>query len=300
MIDIKQSIATGWGKGELFPILKQLQDYGFGIQGEVFFVDSYAGSDGNDGLSWANPFKTVAVGITASNAYISAKHYNDRNTIFIKGSFDEDLTTMPQKADIVGVGSTNAEPRARIVGTQAPTDTAWGTRIFGVWFNDDGASATFTLTAGGCQFHNCWFQGVGATVGTYGLYITNPEQVVVKDCIFSSYLDNRFSTAAIALIADGQYNNVLVEGNHIEGVKGIYCTDNALNNHFNATIKNNFIRATTQCIDDNTDDYFIVGNRMITDATMANGADINGLYAVDNIITGSDGSRLVPTTDQEY
>lgn len=305
MYEINKSIEQGFsGKpGGLYDILKQLQNGMAGIGGRVYYVEGNAGSDSDDldaGQSWDRAYKTIAFAIGKSNTEIGASKYGygrgwaARNTIFIKGSFTEDLVVMPQKADLVGVGSTNAEPRARIVGTQAPVATAWGTRIFNIWFNDDGASATFTTTAGGIQFHNCWFQGVGATVGTYGLYITNPEQVVVKDCIFSSYLENPFSTAAIALIADGQYNNVIIEGNDITGAVGIYCSDNALNNHFNCTIKNNIIKATTFCIDDNTDDYSVIGNLMISAAAEASAIDCNAAMAVGNILTSSDDTRTFP------
>ena len=302
MYTIEKSIEQGFPgqPGGLYDILTQLQNLTLGNQGAAYFVEGNTGSDGYDGSSWDRAFKTLAYAIGVSNTYISAKHYASRNSIFIRGSFDEDLVVLPQKTDIIGVGSTNATPTARILGTQAFEATGWGSRLINIWFQDDGASATVTLTAGGTEFHNCWFSGVGSTVGTYGLYITNPGQVRIIGCYFSPYLENPFSTAAIALIADGQYNNVLVENNIIHGATGIYCSDNALNNQFDCLIRNNYIKSTTFCINDDTDDYAIVGNRMITATTMAGGLDINAALACDNIITGSDGSRLVPSTDQEY
>ena len=80
MITISKHIGEGFGKGELFDILSELQLFSAGIQGNVYFVEGNTGADDNDGLSWDNAFKTIAVAITASNAYISVQHYASRNT----------------------------------------------------------------------------------------------------------------------------------------------------------------------------------------------------------------------------
>ena len=102
MITIKKDVAQGHGKGELFDILQELQLFSAGIQGAVYFVEGNTGSDGNDGLSWDKAFKTIAYAIGISNAWISASHYAQRNTIFIRGTFTETLAVAPNKCDLVG------------------------------------------------------------------------------------------------------------------------------------------------------------------------------------------------------
>ncbi len=226
MLEIKPSIAQGWGKGELFPILKQLQDFGIGNQGEVFFVDSNMGSDTPlAGDSWEFPFKKLAYALAVADASISrgAAGWGSRNTVFARGSFTEDLVLLADKTDIIGIGT--AGTQAKLIGTHIPADNTYATRMINWELRDDGSTSNFTFAAGGFEFHNCWFRSL-ANAGTVALTIANPTNVLIQGCEFSGY--------------------------------------------------------------------------MVTATTMANGLDINAKKAVGNIITGSNGSRLVPSTDQEY
>jgi hypothetical protein len=301
MLEIKKSIEQGFSgqPGGLYDILTQLQNIGASNKGEVFFVEANAGSDGYDGRSWDKAFKSLPYALAVSDASISrgAKGWESRNTVFCRGQFTETLVELADKTDIIGIGGVNT--RTRLTGTHIPADNTYSTRFFNFEFRDDGASSGWTFAAGAFEFHNCLFKHTNSSE-TYAITITNPTDVLIEGCEFIPYIEVMYSAAAIYLIADGSYQNCRIINNIIRGAKGIYCTDNALNNHFSCLIKDNFIQATTQCIDDNTDDWDIVNNRMVTATTMANGLDINAKKAVGNIITGSDGSRLVPSTDQEY
>ena len=302
MIDIKPSIATGWGKGQLYPILKELQQFSIGtagLQGEVFFADSNTGYDGNDGSTWDKAFKTVAAAITKSEA--NRGRYT-RNTIFIRGDFDETLSAFPSKCDLIGVGTKSHYPMARIIGTQVPTSTGYGTRLINIWWEAEAASPIITFTAAGTHIINCWFKAIataGTTTATHAITIDNPIDVLIQGCSFTPNLGTPFSTAAIALTsAGGATDNCRIIGNDIYGAIGIHITA-PVGSYQHCLIKDNFIHATTFCVDDNSNQWHIVGNRMITLTTKAGGYDYNAALACDNVLTGSDGSQNLPLTDQE-
>ena len=75
MLDIKKSIAQGFGKGGLYDILKELQLFSAGIKGEVYFVENNAGDDGNLGKSWDDAFKTLTYALAVSHANIAATDF---------------------------------------------------------------------------------------------------------------------------------------------------------------------------------------------------------------------------------
>ncbi|GAG25960.1 unnamed protein product, partial [marine sediment metagenome] len=155
---------------------------------------------------------------------------------------------------------------------------------------------------GGWQFHNCWFEAIEATDNTpdtLAIYATNPLDVLISNCRFTSLLTSPFSTAAISLTHDMAIDNCRIENNEIFGAVGITIATDVTHKWCDCIIKDNFIKATTLCIDDNTDDWHIIGNNMISLATKANATDLNVGLAVNNHLTGSDGTRLIPYTDQE-
>ena len=90
---------------------------GYG-QGTVFYVDNNSGSDSDNGKSWDEAFLTIAVALAASHADIgTSPNYADRNTILVRGDdFDEDLTALAQKTDMIAVGSDDIVKGVRILG----------------------------------------------------------------------------------------------------------------------------------------------------------------------------------------
>lgn len=305
MYEIKKDIGEGFSgqPGGLFDILTQLQNVSAGNQGTVYYVEANAGSNGYNGLSWEKPFKTIVYAITVCNANISRgpAGYQSRNTIFIKGDFTETLDTFPQKTDIIGVGSANHIPMARIIGTHAPTDTVWGVRFFNVWFQTTTATIIITFTSGGFEFHNCWFKAFAATTpttATHAMTIINPLDVLIQGCNFTQNVQAPFSTAAIAITSTGgSTENCRIIGNDIYGAIGIKITA-PVGTYTSCLIKDNFIHATTLCIDDNSNQWAIVNNKMTSDAnqsTLGNVLDYNPYLSVGNIITGSSGTVNAPS-----
>jgi len=292
MIDIKPSIATGFGKGELYDILTELQLFNAKIQGEVYFVDSSTGYDGNDGKSWNKAFKTIAAAIAVSNTNRSGY---ERNTIFIRGKFTETLTTAPSKCDLIGVGATSARAKPRVTGSQAMTDTAYGTRFININFRGDAAAAVMTFTAGGFEIHNCTFSHAGTYTCTHGLVIANPTDVLIKGCDFEMRNEAFFSTAAIAVSSTAVVNRFKIQDCKITGAKGVHLGVTGDDNFYECSIENCFIYSSGLPVDDDTElqNVMLINNRMITQGA-EDLTGMNVLYAAGNIYTSSTDTRTYP------
>ena len=309
MLEIKKSIEQGFsGKpGGLYDILKQLQNVGIGVQGEVYFVDPVTGSDGLDGLSWETAFKTIARATVVSNAAQAAGYaagtgedYH-RMTAILRGKFTESQTDFADRTDYIGVGSCDAEPRARIYGAHTATSVG-GARFFNLEFMNTAATAIFTFTTcQGIAFHDCVFTaqgvaGTGTSYASYGARFLGAEgsNYVFKNCLFRPRSNSgKFSTAAIGF-ENTHVWNIVVQDCIIDGAIGIV---QAAAEAYNCYITNNVIISTTLCIDDESDDVIISGNRMVSAAaqsTIGLVIDYNAFKAVDNILTGSSATIHCP------
>lgn len=270
-----------------------------GGQGEVYFVEGNTGNNDNSGKDWNNAFKTLTHALAVSHANIAAspKGWAARNTIFCKGDYlDEDLTTLAQKTNIVGVGSCD-HARCRLVGTHIipATINYMGCRFYNFDFRDDGPTANFTITSQiGIEFHNCLFSSIANC--TYGLYFVTCNKIKIMNCQFLPVMGGAgemFLTAAIG-ITGTTVNGVQIIDNIIYGVKGIYCSSTTV---YEGIIKDNLIKATGITIDDDSVDFVIVGNRLISAAAQSDLPSVlayNAALAVDNILTGSSATIHCP------
>ncbi|GAG07131.1 unnamed protein product, partial [marine sediment metagenome] len=240
---------------------------------------------------------TLAYAITVSNANINTKAgYNSRNRIYLKGdACAEDLTVGATKCDIVGVGSCDAEPRARITGehTFTGSGTQMGMRFFNIEFYNDDASPIFTLTTPyGIEWHNCWFTQQSTctnAIVTAGATATN---IVIKSCQFRPQNNNtRFVTSAIDLSAVLTYGfvmeNCIVEGAIALDIDSTSC--------FQSYVRNCLFIATTFCVDDESDDVVYANCQFISDTTKAGALDLNEALCSGCKITASDQAVSVPT-----
>lgn len=276
--------------------------------GREFFVSNNFGVDTNDGSSWDRAFKTLAAAITANNADIAADKYgwDSRNRIYLtSGPTTEDLVAFPNKCDVIGVGSYDANDKPGITGLHAPVNAGnYGTRFFNIWFKATAvASPIITLvnTTSGCQFIGCTFDGSAGTV-TLGISQTASPFMKVIDCDFFG----AFATGYISQ-GTGETAGTLIEGNRMSGSSG-YGIKNVTGTttSYPSYVKDNIIAVTTTgiCLDDDANSsagiWHTVGNRVINGATLTNYAgrtgivDINEAKAVDNICTGADISVRVP------
>ncbi len=267
--------------------------------GIVYYVDGNAGADTNDGLSWEYAFKTLAVALAASHANIAAgaSGWANRNRIYIKGdSFEEDLTKLAQKTDIIGVGSCDHHPEARIIGNHVIGTTSYmGCRFINVNFKSGAAGGviiTLPTEQSGITFEGCFFDGRSTVAATKAILATAVEQLTIRNCRFVG----KFSTTTID-IGTGSSRALLIEGNKIEsgaiGItvhSGLTCADAV------AMIINNVLDVVTFFIDENSDKVIIGGNRGRTqaDGTVAATIDYNALMAYDNIFAHSAGVSQYP------
>lgn len=268
-----------------------------------YYVDGNRVTSGS-GLSWDTAFKTLAEAITASNASIALsanRWWARRNRIFVLGDqeIDEDLTILPEKCDVIGVGS-DLYPMPRIIGnhtiaaTRPTAGKGTACRFIHCAFQDeDGTSDVFAIPAGchGLQFLGCTFMAKGAGSAGKALEITDCPHIRIKDCEFNvgaGAMANIFATA-ISIEGTTIYDFV-IENCRITATIGIAVANGTA---MGSLIRNNVIRATGLTIDENSDDVQIVDNRLISDAASDGGGadaviDCALTLAVGNRITCSD------------
>jgi len=199
MIEIKRSIARGWGKGELYDILLQLQQGLYPISGETYYVSKVGNN--TDGLTWEKAFTTIAAAIAANNTYIAvtANSYG-RNRMYIDAGnlWSEDLATFPNQCDMIGVGARTGWT-STIYGATAITTAVTGCHVYNMLFNNPNASGKVVVIpddSHGIEFHKCNFSGAGTC--THGLVIGSLADFVVSDCRFGGN-----PPAAIGILLEG-------------------------------------------------------------------------------------------------
>lgn len=278
------------------------QVIGFGTPsppGGVWYVDSNAGNDSYNGLSWLTCKKTIAAAVTLANAEIAASSlgWAARPTIYYKGDNNtEILTSLPNKTDIIGVGSSDGNEFPVLVGAQVPT-TGMGTRFINMGFREE-AGVAFTIPTGvsGITFLGCYF--LGSAAGTIGILATASTDLKIQRCVFFPWADQGgWSTAAISL-ATGTAHRTLILDNIIanertNGGDGILV--NSGRSGAGSYIARNLIDCKTICIDDNSNTFHVHTNR---GSTLANEGDtcvdINEAISTDNLFGAADAYTAYP------
>lgn len=260
-----------------------------------YYVDLNVSASG-DGKSWATAFGTLAEAITASNTSIGLtanRWWARRNRIFVCGDgITEDLTVLPEKTDIIGVGS-DLHPFPRINGNHTIAALKVGCRFINMGFVSATAEDLFVIPAGchGLQFLGCFFQpAVGGT--TKALEITNSAHVKISGCRFVVAQGAMANIFAVAISIEGTVcHDTLIEDNYITATAGIAVVE-ATAAAMGSLICGNVIRAVALGIDDDSDDFQIVNNRWITDidtGTSTAGWDFNLQLACGNVQMGVTG-----------
>ena len=234
--------------------------------GTCYYVDGNAGSDTNNGLSWSAPFATLAAALAASHANIASKAFGwtARNHIYLKDDENaEDLVLLADKTDVIGVGSYDRWSQPRILGNHVPVGTFMGTRFINCHFKspaDGGDIWTIPATVSGLSFIGCTFDGTSTTPATAAIVATTPGSLTIKGNKFVG----DFSDAVIEIAGTGEAVDLLIADNVIEGANvGIDIKSTITTLQFPSYIKNNCIVTTGVCIDDDSDNMYIIGNRCI-------------------------------------
>ena len=266
-------------------------DY-FGPKGGVYYVDGNVAATGSG--SPDHPYATLAEAIAASDAAIALsanRWWARRNRIYACGdTLTEDLVKFPTKCDVIGCGSYDGNTQLGLYGHHAPVGESYGTRFFNIHLKAKAhASPVITLTnaTSGFQLHGCTFDGTLGTM-TSGILATASPFLVVDDCDFVG----TFATSYITFGA-GEAGRTRILNNRMLGTaaKGIVAP-NTVTASWKPLIQGNTLHATGLTIDDDSDLFYVVNNRLMTDAdigTTTDGYDFNLALASGNILTGLNG-----------
>lgn len=259
-----------------------------------YFVDGNVSATGQ-GNSWTSPYSTFAEASAASHASIALsanRAWAKRNVIWVAGdALTEDLVAFPQKTDVIGVGSYNANTMPGIVGYHAPVNTVYGCRFFNIYFQGVATGSplvTLTSASAGVEFHVCKFYAVATT--TSGILATASPDLKVKDCVF----EGAFATSYVSLGA-GEAGATLIKGNLMgDGLAAGIVVDSGATFNRLGYIDKNIIRAVGLCIDENSDKMVVTNNMCLSDvastttATLAEVIDSNVAYSANNFISCGD------------
>lgn len=290
---MSEKVLTVGGRKATRPIADFLttNEY-FGPKGGVYYVDGNVSATGSG--SPDKPYATLAEAVTASDAAIALagnRWWARRNRIYACGdTLSEDLVKFPTKCDVIGCGSYNGNTMLGLSGMHAPVGESYGTRFFNVMFVAHAHAApviTLTNATSGLQLHSCMIDGNAGTM-TSGILATASPFLVINDCDFVG----TFVTSYITFGA-GEAGRTRITNNRMLGTaaKGIVVPGTTTASWM-PLIQDNTINATGDPIEDASNLFYVVNNRMITAANIATTTDgytFNLALASGNILTGASG-----------
>jgi hypothetical protein len=233
----------------------------------VYFVDGNCGSDSAEGIGgWGTSVKTLTKAFALSNADIASNSsgWAAHNVIFIRGDeFVENLTTLPNKCDVISVGSYDAHPTG-IRGIHPIGNTGYmNTRFINCYFDTAGAGGdmiTLPATVSGLSFLNCTFNGYGATCAGSAIVASGTVHFTVKDCQFVG----GFTDSVIELLT-GTFNDLRIVSNFVAGHDvGIECAAATFDAYCTGLIADNYVVTHGVCIKDTSGLMAVINNRVIT------------------------------------
>lgn len=265
-----------------------------GPKAGTYYVDLNVAATGSG--SPDHPYSTIAEAITASNASIGLaanRWWARRNRIFVCGDgIAENLTVLPEKCDIIGCGS-DLTPYPRVIGHHTIALAKVGCRFINMGFTADGTGDLFTIPAGchGLQFLGGHMQP-SAAGNTKALEITDSALVRIEGVeIYQNPAAYGTGIFAVGIAIEGILSNhqTVIKDCYINAAEGIDVVASAP--AYDSRIEGCTIHAVALTIDDNSDQFHIINNRLITDADIDAGAtvgiDCKVEYAAGNIITGT-------------
>ena len=245
--------------------------YGSGqdISGSTYFVDNNSGSDSNDGATWESAFKTLPYATTISNLDIArgSDRWARRNTIYYCADTETaDLVAFPNKCDVIGCGSYNANTKPGITGNHVPVNAGnYGTRFINIWFKapaDASPIVTLASTTSGCQFIECTFSATATT--THAIKSTASPFLKVIGCRF----EGATVTAAISILAGESGGTEILNNYFTDGAAVGILLNASTTSSWGSFIAHNIIKSATLTINDASSLYHVVDNDLISLATV--------------------------------
>lgn len=273
--------------------------------GFEFFVDENAGDDDNDGSAWGSAFASLTFALAASTTAIGSEAFGwtARNKIYVKGdALTEDLVLLAPKTDVIGVGSADRFPYARLIGNHVPTGAtcSFGTRFYNFMFKTPAAGGDmWTLDDDNAwlEFGGCRFSADSTTASTGAIVTAASTHLRIHNNTFLG----KFSDSVIE-IGTGDARGLDIGGNYIEGSSdgielGSGATDSAGATEQLMNIYSNRIISTTIGINDASGLAYINENRVYTDnakGSVGAGAIVGSVdRGQDNRITTSDANNVI-------
>lgn len=264
-----------------------------------YFVDGNASASG-DGLSWATAVQSLSEAITLSNTSIGLsanRWWARRNRIFAVGDqeLNEDLTVLPEKCDIIGVG-TDLLPFPRVLGNHTIAAATVGVRFINMGFDATGTGDLFVFPAAchGLQFLGCTL--FTTTTSTKALEITKCAHVrIINNRI--SYRDGsptKIFATAISIEGTSGNHDMVIQGNQINATVGIHIVE-ASQVAEDSLIADNYIRTTGLTINDASGDFQVINNRLISDASDDGSGTGGAALAIKCNVRLAVGNRLTPS-----
>lgn len=267
-----------------------------GADGNLFYMDLNVAVTGLDGKCWASAYQTLAEAITTCAIDIAAnRNWARRNSIFCIGDeIHEDITVLPEKTDIVGVG-TDLGPYPRFMHSWAIAVAKKGVRLINLGFQNDAADVAVALPAGchGVEFLGCHFRREAA--GTHGLTIVTSAGIKIIGCEFlPDGAGGLFTTSAISLLT-GAFDSAEIRDNYIEGAVGVTIEVAG----FGSRLTRNQIRASGKVVVDTGLTTYLFNNDMVsaaacTDALWSGAITANPLLAAGNRLACADANGPYP------
>ena len=267
--------------------------------GREFFVAGNWGVDTNDGSSWDKAFLTFAAAVTANNADVAADKYGwaTRNRIYISAdTTTETLVALPNKCDVIGVGSYDANLMPGITGNHVPVNAGnYGTRFYNIHFKGAAAAGPiFTLasTSSGTCFEECMFDApVTGTTNTMAIQTTAVPFVQILNCKFRGPFSSK-----VIYVAAGEAGGLRIIGNEItDGADdGIVIKSDATFS-WGGIIDRNLVQVADLTIDENSDLVIVTRNICISGENVgAASYDFSLTLSSLNYITGADKTSIIP------
>lgn len=263
-----------------------------GPKAGTYYVDLNVAASGSG--SPDHPLGNLAAAVTASNASIGLaanRWWARRNRIFVSGDgISEDLTVLPEKCDIIGVGS-DLYPFPRVIGHHIIALAKVACRFINMGFQADAATPLFVIPAGshGLQFlGGLMTPAVGGT--TRAIQMTNTTCVVVDGLKIQYNIGGGIFAEGMSILGTVGHE-IEIKNSDIYATEGIHVA--AGNGCTGSIIKNNDIYATALTINDESLLFRVSSNRLVSAATVAlaggaGGIVCNPLLASGNKLGGKD------------
>ena len=239
------------------------------ISGSTYFVDNNSGSDSNDGTSWNDAFKTFEKAAVISNIDIASglNRYARRNTMYYCADTETvTITTFPNKCDVRGCGSYDANSMPGITGNHAPVNAGnYGTRFFNIWFKAAAAAAptiTLTSSSSGIQFIGCTFSGNATS--TIAIQATASPFLKVIGCRF----EGAYATSDITFGAGEAGGTEIIGCRFTDSAASGIVVDSSTTTSWGAFIDDCRVKAATVTLNDASSLFHVTNSDFISLASV--------------------------------